>query len=228
VLGPGIPTDTVVRAVDVRKAFETAAGRVEVLRGVDFDVGRGERLAITGESGSGKSTLLSLLAGLDEPTAGRLIVDGIDPAQRDEAGLADFRARTIGIVFQHFHLMKNLTALENIRLPLELRGDLEIAGRAEDALARVGLAARAHHFPAQLSGGESQRVALARAIVTDPTILLADEPTGNLDEKTGHRVMDHLFEVVAASATTLILVTHSQPLASRCATTLTLVEGRLA
>jgi len=222
------PASRVVTAADLQKHFDTDAGRVDVLRGVNLEVMRGETIAITGESGSGKSTLLSLLAGLDEPSGGTLEVDGIDPSAVDEARLAEFRARTIGIVFQHFHLMKSLTALENVRLPLELRGDDAIAGRAEQALDEVGLADRLGHFPAQLSGGERQRVAIARAIVTAPALLLADEPTGNLDERTGRRVMDVLFDVVDAAETTLILVTHSDVLASRCGRTSVLAEGRLS
>ncbi len=227
VLQPSAGDAAQVRARGVTKHFATPAGTVDVLRGVELDVERGETVAIVGESGSGKSTLLALLAGLDTASAGTLEVGGIDPGSMDEAGLAGFRAHTISIVFQHFHLMKSLTALENVRLPLELRGDADIAGRAERALADVGLAARQSHFPAQMSGGECQRVALARAMVTTPRLLLADEPTGNLDEKTGRRVMDLLFDVVASTGTTLILVTHSEILAARCARTLTLSNGVL-
>jgi putative ABC transport system ATP-binding protein len=228
---PSISTpDYVVRTEGLEKHFVTPAGKLHVLQGLDLRVPRGETVAIVGESGSGKSTLLSLLAGLDVPSDGRLEVDGIDPAATDEAGLAQFRSRTISIVFQHFHLMKSLSALENVRLPLELRGDPDAAGqaeRAERALADVGLAERAQHFPAQLSGGECQRVALARAMVTRPSLLLADEPTGNLDEKTGRRVMDLLFAMVEASATSMILVTHSDVLAARCSRVLVLAGGRL-
>jgi putative ABC transport system ATP-binding protein len=215
----------VVHTQSLEKVFTTPAGDVHVLNGVDLDVARGETVAIVGESGSGKSTLLSLLAGLDNASAGTLKVGGIDPAATDEAGLAEFRARTISIVFQHFHLMKSLTAVENVRLPLELRGDTDIAVRAERTLDDVGLSHRLDHFPAQLSGGECQRVALARAMVTEPKLLLADEPTGNLDARTGRRVMDLLFNVVEASGTSMILVTHSATLASRCARTLTLSDG---
>jgi putative ABC transport system ATP-binding protein len=221
------PQDCVVRAIGVRKDFQTAAGIVQVLDGVDLTVGRGETVAILGESGSGKSTLLSLLAGLDLPTSGALEVDGVDLSSAPEADLAEFRKRTISIVFQHFHLMKSLTALENVALPLELRADgadsssdaaaaTDLEQRAERALDSVGLAHRHDHFPAQLSGGEAQRVALARAIVTEPVLLVADEPTGNLDEKTGADVMDLLFDLVERRSTTLLLVTHSRELAARC------------
>ncbi len=217
----------VVRASGLRKTFPTAAGPLEVLRGVDLEVERGESVSIAGESGSGKSTLLALLAGLDAPTAGSLDVAGIDLAAAGEADLADFRARTVGIVFQHFHLIRSLTALENVRLPLELRDGADRERRAEDVLASVGLAARAGHFPAQLSGGERQRVAIARALVTEPELLLADEPTGNLDERTGESVIELLFDLAARSATTLVLVTHSAALAARCARSLVLHEGIL-
>ena len=229
--------DCVVRAVGVYKEFTTAAGVVRVLEGVDLEVRRGETVAILGESGSGKSTLLSLLVGLDLPTSGTLIVDGLDLGSIAEVDLAGFRARKVGIVFQHFHLMKSLTALENVALPLELRedadrsaddGDASVVEKAEVALERVGLAHRQDHFPAQLSGGEAQRVALARAIVAEPTLLVADEPTGNLDEKTGADVMNLLFDLVERRRTTLLLVTHSRELAARCHRSLVLRDGRLA
>jgi len=217
----------VVRTEGLEKTFMTPGGPVRVLRGVDLEVACGETVAIVGESGSGKSTLLSLLAGLDHASAGRVEVGGVDPAATDEAGLARFRSHTISIVFQHFHLMKNLSAAENVRLPLELRGDTDFKERAERALAEVGLSHRLDHYASQLSGGECQRVALARAMVTRPQLLLADEPTGNLDEKTGRRVMDLLFDVVKASATSMILVTHSEALAARCTRTLLLTDGSL-
>jgi putative ABC transport system ATP-binding protein len=219
--------DRVVCAVDVRKDFATAAGIVRVLEEINLEVRRGETLSIVGESGSGKSTLLSLLAGLDVATAGTLEIDGLDLGAIAEADLADFRARTVGIVFQHFHLMKSLTALENVQLPLELRGDVDVSERAEEALEMVGLTHRGGHFPAQLSGGEAQRVALARAVVAEPTLLLADEPTGNLDEKTGADVMELLFELVERRRTTLILVTHNRDLALRCVSHRLLRDGRL-
>jgi putative ABC transport system ATP-binding protein len=231
------PQDFVVHAVGLRKNFQTAAGIVRVLDGVDLTVRRGETVAILGESGSGKSTLLSLLAGLDLPTSGTLEVDGVDLGSAREADLAEFRKRTISIVFQHFHLMKSLSALENVALPLELRADgagsiseaaaADLEQRAERALDSVGLAHRHDHFPAQLSGGEAQRVALARAIVTEPVLLVADEPTGNLDEKTGADVMDLLFDLVERRSATLLLVTHNHELAARCNRSLILRDGRL-
>jgi len=217
----------VVRAREIRKSFATAAGPLVVLDGVDLEVERGATVSIAGESGSGKSTLLSLLAGLDVASSGHLEVGGIDLAAASEHDLADFRSRTVGIVFQHFHLIGSLTALENVRLPLELRDGDDREQRAEMVLAAVGLGMRLDHFPAQLSGGERQRVAIARALVAEPALLLADEPTGNLDEKTGGAVIDLLFEMVARTATTLVLVTHSAALASRCVRSLVLHDGRL-
>ncbi len=218
---------TVVRASGIRKIFDTAAGPLPVLRGVDLEVRRGDTVSIAGESGSGKSTLLSLLAGLDVPSAGRLEVGGIDLTTATEQALADFRSRTVGIVFQHFHLIRSLSAVENVRLPLELRDGADPDGRAETALEAVGLGSRFDHLPAQLSGGERQRVAIARALVAEPALLLADEPTGNLDERTGGAVIDLLFDLVARTASTLVLVTHSAPLAARCSRSLFLRDGLL-
>jgi putative ABC transport system ATP-binding protein len=224
----GPSANVVVRASDIRKSFDTAAGPLPVLRGVDLEVRRGDTVSIAGESGSGKSTLLSLLAGLDVPSAGRLEVGGIDLTTATEQALADFRSRTVGIVLQHFHLIRSLSAIENVRLPLELRDGGDADGRAEAALEAVGLGSRFDHVPAQLSGGERQRVAIARALVVEPALLLADEPTGNLDERTGGAVIDLLFELVARSSSTLLLVTHSAPLAARCSRSLVLRDGRLS
>ncbi|HYC00951.1 MAG TPA: ABC transporter ATP-binding protein [Candidatus Limnocylindrales bacterium] len=217
----------VVRAAALHKSYPGAAGAIEVLRGIDLEVARGQTLAVAGESGSGKSTLLALLAGLDVPTAGELEVAGVRIASAPEHALADFRARTVGIIFQHFHLIRSLTAIENVRLPLELRDGADADGRAARALAAVGLDHRRDHFPAQLSGGECQRVAIARALVTEPALLLADEPTGNLDERTGRQVADLLFELVEAAGATLVLVTHSAALAARCSRSLLLHDGVL-
>jgi putative ABC transport system ATP-binding protein len=211
----------------VHKHFATPAGSLEVLRGVDLEVAPGETVAVVGESGSGKSTLLALLAGLDVPTRGQVRIDGQDTAALSERELAALRARQVGIVFQSFHLMGGLSAEENVRLPLELRGDADAVPRARAALAQVGLAARADHLPARLSGGECQRVALARALVVEPGILLADEPSGSLDEKTGAAVDALLFELVARRKTALVLVTHSERLAARCQRRLRLAGGRL-
>jgi len=218
----------VLRAQGVHKHFATPAGTLEVLRGVDLEVAPGETLAVLGESGSGKSTLLALLAGLDVPTHGRIEIDGRDTALLSERELADLRARRIGIVFQSFHLMGGLSAEENVSLPLELRGDRDARERARAALAQVGLSARADHLPARLSGGECQRVALARALVVEPGILLADEPSGSLDEQTGEAALDLLFDLVSRRGTALVVVTHSEKLAARCRRRVTLRAGRLA
>jgi putative ABC transport system ATP-binding protein len=218
----------VLSARDVHKHFVTPAGTLEVLRGIDLEVAPGETVAVLGESGSGKSTLLALLAGLDVPSRGEVRIDGQDTAALSERDLAALRARSVGIVFQSFHLMGGLSAEENVRLPLELRGDADAGARARAALAHVGLAARADHLPARLSGGECQRVAIARALVVEPGILLADEPSGSLDERTGEAVDDLLFELVARRGTALVLVTHSERLAARCQRRVRLTGGRLA
>lgn len=213
---------------DVHMRFVTQGGAIDVLRGVDLSLAAGETLAIVGESGSGKSTLLSLLAGLDLPTRGRVEIDGRDLAGLGEAGLSELRARRIGIVFQQFHLMAGLTALENVSLPLELQGLSGAEDRARDALGQVGLADRATHLPSRLSGGECQRVALARALVVEPPLLLADEPSGSLDEKTGDAVNALMFDLVARRGTALVLVTHSEKLSRTCRRRVRLSGGKLA
>jgi putative ABC transport system ATP-binding protein len=217
----------ILEAEDVAKRFETPGGAIEVLSGLDLSVAPGETVAVVGESGSGKSTLLSLLAGLDAPTSGTIRIDGRDLAELDEAALASLRGRSMGIVFQQFHLMGGLTALENVSLPLELQSLRGAEERARDALAQVGLADRASHLPARLSGGECQRVAIARALVVEPALLLADEPSGSLDERTGDAVNALLFELVAKRATSLVLVTHSDRLSAACDRRLRLAGGRL-
>jgi len=194
---------------------------------VSFDIASGESVAIVGESGAGKSTLLALLAGLDLPSSGRVLLEGQDLARLDEDGRARLRAQRVGFVFQSFHLIPALTALENVMLPLELSGSSEARRAALDSLERVGLRARTGHYPRQLSGGEQQRVALARAFVTQPAVLFADEPTGNLDTITGGRVGELLFELNASSHTTLVLVTHDSGLSARCARTIRMEAGRL-
>lgn len=216
-----------LRAVDVAKSFDTPAGSLDVLSGVEFEVARGETVAIVGESGSGKSTLLSLLAGLDAPSRGRIEISGQDLAALPESELAQLRARQIGIVFQQFHLMSGLTALENVSLPLELRHESDATARARLALEQVGLAAREAHLPARLSGGECQRVAIARALIVEPALLLADEPSGSLDEHTGDAVNALLFDLVARRGTSLVLVTHSERLAGACDRRLRLAGGQL-
>ena len=194
---------------------------------VSFAVERGQSLAIVGPSGSGKSTLLAILAGLDLPTRGSVLLNGTELTGLDEDGRAALRAGHVGFVFQSFHLVPSLTALENVLLPLELAGTAGAEARAREALGRVGLDARRRHYPRQLSGGEQQRVAIARAFVTRPDVLFADEPTGNLDSATGTRIADLLFEFNREFATTLVLVTHEQGLARRCQRVLTLDAGRV-
>lgn len=211
------------RALSLR--VPTADGLLAILSEIDLTVQAGDTLAITGASGSGKSTLLGLLAGLDRPSTGEIILLGERLNDLDEDGRARLRGGRVGFVFQSFQLLPALTALENVLLPLELAGREDARERAAHWLARVGLSARADHTPRQLSGGEQQRVALARAFATDPEIVFADEPTGNLDADTGTRIIDLLFELNAAARTTLVLVTHDPALAARCQRRLHLVAG---
>ncbi len=210
------------------KAVPTSEGTLHILSSVDLIIKPGESIAIVGESGSGKSTLLSLLAGLDTPSSGRVLVNGRDLTKLDEDGRATLRNELVGFVFQSFQLLPSLTALENVMLPLELSGDDNAETAARALLDRVGLSHRLTHTPKQLSGGEQQRVALARAFVTRPAILFADEPTGNLDSKTGAHIIDLLFELNQEQRTTLVLVTHDNSLASRCQRTIRLDAGSLA
>jgi len=202
-------------------------GELTLLQEINLEIGVGETVAITGSSGAGKSTLLGLLAGLDTPTSGQVTLDGDELFALDEDGRARLRASKVGFIFQSFQLLPNLTALENVMLPLELAGRGDAVPIAQQVLERVGLVARLHHYPKQLSGGEQQRVAIARAFAPHPAVLFADEPTGNLDSKTGARVIDLLFQLNAEHGTTLVLVTHDPQLASRCQRTLELEEGRL-
>jgi putative ABC transport system ATP-binding protein len=209
------------------KQVPLPAGSLTILDDIAFTIGRGETVAIVGASGSGKSTLLALMAGLDTPTSGQVFLDGEAMSSLDEDGRARVRGKKIGFVFQNFQLLPSLTALENVMLPLELRGDADAVSPARTILQQVGLGARLEHYPRQLSGGEQQRVALARAFVTRPALLFADEPTGNLDTRTGQAIIDLLFDLNAAAGTTLVLVTHDEHLAVRCARTLRLEGGRL-
>jgi len=204
-----------------------AGAELEILKGITLEIKSGESVAIIGASGSGKSTLLGLLAGLDVASAGMVTLNGTELGALDEDGRARFRARHVGFVFQSFQLLPALTALENVMLPLELQGHSNVAEQAEHYLRRVELGARMKHYPLQLSGGEQQRVALARAFASRPAILFADEPTGNLDTRTGERIIDLLFELNREEGTTLVLVTHDQALADRCQRRLRMDAGAL-
>ena len=211
----------------VNLSLGRGAARVHILKAVDLHIGRGEAIGLVGPSGSGKTTLLMVLAGLERPDTGSIVIAGEDLTRLDENTLARFRGRNIGIVFQSFHLIPTMTALENVAVPLELAGDAGAFDRARGELAAVGLADRLDHYPAQLSGGEQQRVALARALAPNPAILVADEPTGNLDEATGKQVIDLLFAGHVERGTTLILVTHDNALAQRCDRIVRLRSGRI-
>ncbi len=216
--------------IDINKISKTyfqGTQRIEVLYNLSLQVKEGESLAILGQSGSGKSTLLSLMSGLDKPEFGTITLDGQDITKLSQDQLSQFRSETMGIVFQQYHLMSNLTALENVGIPLELRKDPNYQQLARDALKMVGLSHRLSHFPGELSGGECQRVAIARAIVAKPKIILADEPSGNLDDETGKEVMDLLFQLHRERKQTLILVTHNQELASVCDRMMVLQKGQL-
>jgi putative ABC transport system ATP-binding protein len=204
------------------------AGPVNVLRGISLTVAPGETVSLVGPSGSGKSTLMMVVGGLERPTTGRVLVGGVDFATLDEDGLARFRRDHVGIVFQSFHLVPTMNALENVAIPLELAGRRDAFDQARTALSTVGLEHRVLHYPGQLSGGEQQRVAMARAFVTGPKLLLADEPTGNLDGATGRLVIELLFRLAADHRTTLLLITHDTELARRCGRVIELADGRVA
>lgn len=214
-------------AVDVSKSVQGPEGQLDILTGVSLQVREGESFAIVGASGSGKTTLLGLLAGLDTPSSGHIALDGNALERIDEEARADLRRRLVGFVFQSFHLLPALTAEENVMLPLELEGRDDARVRAREALEAVELSARRRHYPAQLSGGEQQRVAIARAFVHSPRLLFADEPTGNLDQRTGQHVSDLMFSLNHDHRTTLVLVTHDAKLAARCARQITLDSGRV-
>lgn len=217
----------IVRARDLSKIVRSGDAPLTILDAVTFDVAAGETVAIVGASGSGKTTLLGLLAGLDDPTAGEVVLDDVSLSTLDQDGRAALRQRLLGFVFQSFQLLPALTALENVMLPLELAGADDAAPRAREWLARVGLARRTSHYPRQLSGGEQQRVAIARAFAGEPKILMADEPTGNLDGATGIEVAELMFRLNRERGTTLLLVTHDANLARRCERRLSLDAGRL-
>ncbi|MFC1576023.1 ABC transporter ATP-binding protein [Gemmatimonadota bacterium] len=221
-------------AENLEKSYRSGDGTLTVLKGIDLRVEAEAFVAIVGPSGSGKTTLLGLLAGLDDPSGGRVVLDGVDLFSLSEDGRAEFRARNVGFVFQTFHLLPTLTALENVMVPLELLGRRRMADgtpireRARSLLERVGLGDRTHHYPAQLSGGEQQRVALARAFANEPKILFADEPTGNLDQNTGDTVVELMESLNREARTTLVLVTHDPAVAGRAHEVVRLVEGALA
>jgi putative ABC transport system ATP-binding protein len=216
-----------IEVAGLSKRVADASGELTILHKVDFTVQPAETLALVGASGSGKSTLLGLLAGLDTPSTGKVVLDGTDIFALDEDGRAAFRKAKLGFVFQSFQLLPHLNALENVMLPLELRGDDAAREKAEAMLGRVGLDKRLRHYPKYLSGGEQQRVALARAFVTEPPLLFADEPTGSLDAATGEAVIQLMFELNRERGSTLVLVTHDPAMAARCGRTLTIAAGRL-
>jgi putative ABC transport system ATP-binding protein len=219
--------EPIVELADVHLKLASAAGEVNILRGIDLRIARGETAAIVGPSGSGKSTMLMVMAGLERPTAGRVRVAGEDLGRLNEDQLALFRRRHVGIVFQAFHLIPTMTALENVAVPLEFAGDRDAFAHARAGLEAVGLGHRTGHYPGQLSGGEQQRVALARAFAGEPALLFADEPTGNLDGATGHAIIDLLFQMRARRGATLVLITHDRELAGRCDRTIRLHDGRV-
>jgi len=225
--GGGESATGLILARDLRFKVAAAGGEVNILRGLDLSVQRGEAVGLVGPSGSGKTTLLMLLAGLERPSGGTLKVAGNNLGGMDEDELARFRRDNLGIVFQSFHLVPTMTALENVAVPLEFAGRADAFERAAVALERVGLGHRLSHYPGQLSGGEQQRTALARAVVAEPSLLLADEPTGNLDGATGAKVMDLLFGLREQLGTTLVLITHDPALAARCGRQLRMADGLL-
>ncbi len=229
-LNPSLTTHSqmpVLQGVGVSKSVEDATGKLSILSNVDLTLSQGQTMAIVGASGSGKSTLLSILAGLDTPSSGQVLLAGQDLFALDEDARAAWRGQHLGFVFQNFQLLPHLTALENVMLPLELASRKDARSAAADMLGRVGLSSRLRHYPKVMSGGEQQRVALARAFVMRPTLLMADEPTGSLDFATGESVMQLMFALNAEVGTTLLLVTHDQSIAKRCQQTLTLAAGQV-
>ena len=221
------PTDA-IRFEDVSLTLRAQAGPVEILKNVSFTIAAGQAIGIVGPSGSGKTSLLMVASGLEAASAGAVTVTGLDLVGKSEAQLAQFRRDTIGIVFQSFHLIPTMTALENVAVPLEFKGRGDAMAQARAGLERVGLGHRVHHYPSQLSGGEQQRVAIARAVTAGARILLADEPTGNLDQETGNSIIDLLFGLQEKEGATLLLVTHDRSLASRCNRILEVRDGRVS
>ncbi len=217
--------EAIIDLRDVHLELESAAGPVNILRGIDLEVGRGERVSVVGPSGSGKSTMMMLIGGLERPSSGGIMVAGHDLVSLDEDELALFRRDHVGIVFQNFHLVPTMTALENVAIPLEFAGRRDAFDRSEEGLKAVGLGHRLTHYPGQLSGGEQQRVALARAFAAQPALILADEPTGNLDGHTGEQVIDLMFGLSRDQGATLLLITHDPALAGHCDRQIQLVDG---
>ncbi|WP_336967786.1 ABC transporter ATP-binding protein [Sphingobium aromaticiconvertens] len=222
------PAHIAIRARNVTLSLGTAAARVDILKGIDLDIVKGESVALLGASGSGKSSLMAVLSGLERASDGRVEVAGVDMGKLSEDALAQARRGRIGIVLQSFHLLPTMTALENVAVPLELAGMANAFDRAREELEAVGLGHRIDHYPAQLSGGEQQRVAIARAVAPRPTILFADEPTGNLDAATGERIMDLLFDRRTAADATLLIITHDAALATRCERIIEMRDGLIA
>ena len=218
-------TEPMIRLSDLVLTYSNEAGPVEVLRSLQLGVARGETVSVVGPSGSGKSSMMMIMAGLERATAGKVAIDGTDLGSLDEDALARFRGERIGIVFQDFHLIPTMSALENVAVPLELAGRRDAFEQAAATLQQVGLSHRLTHYPGQLSGGEQQRVALARAFAVQPRLLLADEPTGNLDGNTGEKIIELLFDLVTHQDTTLVLITHDPSLAERCSRTVRLADG---
>ena len=220
-------TDAMIVTKNLFVTLPSQAGAVNIIRGIDLSIASGETVGLIGPSGSGKSTLLMVLAGLEPASQGQVIVSGRDYANMDEDALSRFRRSSVGIVFQSFHLVPTMTAVENVALPLELAGVASAFEKAEAMLEEVGLAHRLLHYPAQMSGGEQQRTALARALVANPPVLFADEPTGNLDQNTGRQIMDLILRLAEERGTTVLLITHDRALADRCARVETMQDGRL-
>jgi len=216
-----------IRAIDLGKTVSTSEGQLTILKGIDLEIKKSESVAIVGASGSGKTTLLSLLAGLDTPTCGQIFLGDYEITSLNEEERAKVRSELVGFVFQSFQLLASLSAIENVMLPSELKGDPNAEKKARDLLGRVGLEHRTHHYPRQLSGGEQQRVAIARAFASSVDILFADEPTGNLDTTTGQHIIDLIFELNAEFGSTLVLVTHDQRLADRCQRSIVIESGEL-
>lgn len=217
-----------IQVENIKKSFKQSENSIEILKNLNLSVNKGDKVGILGQSGSGKSTFLSLMSGLDSPDSGDIVINGVSTVKFSEKEWTQFRAKNISIVFQQYHLVGHLTALENVMLPLEIlgSGEKEAQSRAKTLLDEVGLGSRANHFPSQLSGGESQRVAIARALITRPNLLLADEPSGNLDQETGQKVMSLFFDITSKYQTTTLLVTHNEQLAARCNVVYRLTQGR--